>query len=185
MDSPKPKHIIITGAPGTGKSTLLKGLEKKGYIVYPEVARQVIIESQDQGSDVVPWKDLEAFTEKVLSKRIIDFEKADPKKTCFFDRGLPDSLAYIYWANKKALPHWIDWCEQFKGYSEVIICPPWKKIYATDSQRIESFEESIEIHEMMKRAYQQFNYSLTTLPLTTVEERITFIEEHFFNGQST
>lgn len=185
MDSPKSKHIIITGAPGTGKSTLLKGLGEKGYEVYPEVAREVIIESQNHGTDVVPWKNLMAFTEEVLSRRVQDFKRADPAKTCFFDRGLPDSIAYIYWAGKEVLPHWSDWCEQIRGFSEVIICPPWNEIYATDSQRIESFEESIEIHEMMVKAYQRFNYSLTSLPLTSVEERITFIEEHFFNGQST
>ena len=182
MDLPSPKHIIITGAPGTGKTTLVNELSKKGYLIYPEVARLVIMESQSKGSDIVPWQNLEAFTDEVLTRRIVDFKEADPNKICFFNRGLPDSIAYIYWAKKTVSPHWIKLCEEFRGYPEVIICPPWKEIYATDNQRIESFEESVEIHEHMKKAYLQFNYSLTTLPLVSVEERITFIEEHFFNG---
>ena len=57
----KKTRIVLTGAPATGKTTLSLGLEAQGHHVFHEQARQIIQESLEKGSDVLPWKDLNRF----------------------------------------------------------------------------------------------------------------------------
>jgi len=44
-----------------------------------------------------------------------------------------------------------------------------------DNERLESFEEAIEIHDYLKRAYMRYDYDPVLIPTGTVEERISFI----------
>jgi predicted ATPase len=39
-----PNLYVVTGGPGTGKTTVLRELERKGFPCVPEVARQLIQE---------------------------------------------------------------------------------------------------------------------------------------------
>ena len=36
------RRILITGSPGSGKTTIIKGLKKKGYKVFDEFSRSLI-----------------------------------------------------------------------------------------------------------------------------------------------
>ncbi len=47
---------VISGGPGVGKRTLLKELQKKGYTIVPEVARDLIKEQQRTRGEALPWK---------------------------------------------------------------------------------------------------------------------------------
>lgn len=176
----KPQSFVITGAPGTGKSSLLDALSQKGYEVYPEIARHVIAESQLAGIPLTPWQDLPGFTEEVMSRRVFQFPDIPQESITFMDRSLPDSLAYLDWGGEKTKPHWLEWAQKYRHATTVFICPPWKEIYAADSQRLETFEESLEIHKHMVSVYKRLNYSLVEIPLISVSKRATFIEEVLF-----
>ncbi|MGB5430063.1 AAA family ATPase, partial [Eudoraea sp.] len=60
-------------------------------------------------------------------------------------------------------------------YDKVVILPPWEKIYISDNERLESFEDAIEIHDHLKRTYMRYDYEPVLIPTGTVEERISFI----------
>ncbi|MGB5418614.1 AAA family ATPase, partial [Algibacter sp.] len=45
------KKIVITGGPGTGKSTLVNELINRGHICLEEISRQVILDAKKQGID--------------------------------------------------------------------------------------------------------------------------------------
>lgn len=47
---------VITGGPGTGKTSLIEALERDGLKTIKEVARDIIKEQQQQGGEALPWK---------------------------------------------------------------------------------------------------------------------------------
>jgi len=50
-----PSSYVITGGPGTGKTTVLRELQRRGFAVAEEVARRIIREQIDSGGAAVPW----------------------------------------------------------------------------------------------------------------------------------
>ena len=55
------QNYIITGAPGTGKTTIINALKKEGYSCAEEISRELIAEQIDIGGNILPWKDQIAF----------------------------------------------------------------------------------------------------------------------------
>ena len=95
-------------------------------------------------------------------------------KNCFFDRGIPDILAYldykkILFNNKFKVS-----AEKYK-YDKVFITEPWKKIYRKDQQRYESYEELLEIDKKIKETYKNLRYKYFIIPNTNVVERVNYI----------
>ena len=43
------KRIVITGGPGTGKTTIINSLIESGYSCMEEVSRQITLEAQKNG----------------------------------------------------------------------------------------------------------------------------------------
>lgn len=48
------QRLILTGAPGSGKTSVLMALQSRGYDVVPEAATAVIAREQARGDDE-PW----------------------------------------------------------------------------------------------------------------------------------
>ncbi len=88
------KRIAISGAPGTGKTSLIEGLTMLGHKCNPEVSRGIIAEQLKIDGDITPWRDLTSFSQQVITQRIKQFKDAE-KSVEFFDRSIIDSLAYL------------------------------------------------------------------------------------------
>ena len=63
------KKIVITGAPGTGKTSIIAQLKKLGHSCSEEISREIIAEQIASGGKMLPWLDLEAFSQMVFSLR--------------------------------------------------------------------------------------------------------------------
>lgn len=83
--------FIITGGPGSGKTTVFDELQRRGYHCVPEVARQIIQEQVQSGGDALPWGNQQRYTELMLQRSIDTFL---PDGMAFADRGIPDTFAY-------------------------------------------------------------------------------------------
>ncbi|HET8854969.1 MAG TPA: ATP-binding protein [Salinimicrobium sp.] len=172
----KSKKIVITGAPGTGKTSLIHALEKKGYFCLNEISRQITREAQQNGISQLFLKDPLLFSELLLEGRIKQFMMAENSGSgvVFLDRGIPDVTAYMDFIRKEYPPAFKKAASEHQ-YEEVFLLPPWKEIYKPDNERYESFDQASAIHDFLSKTYSGLGYQPVELPFGTIEERISFI----------
>lgn len=165
------KKYVLTGGPFSGKTTVLDILKAKGYPVVPETARMVIEEEQAKGGDVLPWKNLAHFQEKVVMKQIeLEFELSG--EYAFLDRGLLDSYAYSKLGNIRAPLH--VYKDAHLRYAQVFIFELLSG-YTTDIVRKETIEYRQMTHLALYDAYKEFGYAPIVVPVLSLEDRVEFI----------
>ncbi|WP_051663899.1 AAA family ATPase [Dyadobacter crusticola] len=169
------RSIVITGGPGSGKSTLLNALQEQGFRVMQEVSRGLIREQVALESTCLPWLDLNAFAALCLEKMVADFKSADANAATFFDRGIPDIVAYLKVGGLEIGPALSAAVRECRYASTVLIAPPWEAIYVNDEERWQTFEDSAALYEAVFQVYQEAGYELIILPFGTVEERVEFV----------
>src|SRR3546814_11173921 len=62
----RPDFHVITGGPGSGKSTLIDALAVEGFDHMPEAGRAIIRDQVAIGGAALPWADRAAFAELLL-----------------------------------------------------------------------------------------------------------------------
>lgn len=82
------RHFIVTGAPGAGKTTLIRYLERQGQAVVAEAATDVIAQQQACGV-AEPWHEAAFITgiARLQLRRQVDAQQ-QPAACCFHDRSL-------------------------------------------------------------------------------------------------
>ena len=179
----KVKRAVITGAPGTGKTSVANLLETSGFYCFHEIVRAMTMEAKknkDSGSVVSNplafVRNPEEFNDQLLSGRLAHFLKASElnKEVVFFDRGLPDVLAYMDYFGQPFSQKYIQVCKSHR-YDSVFLFPPWQEIYVQDNERMESFKEAKEIHEALEKTYVSIGYDIIEVPFGTINERLSFV----------
>ncbi|MCF7561871.1 ATP-binding protein [Sabulilitoribacter multivorans] len=170
------KKIVITGGPSTGKSSIINELVNRGYTCLEEISRQVTIEAKKEGIEQLFLTNPLLFSELLLKGRQKQYIDAEiyGDKTVFFDRGIPDVLAYMDFIGDTYPDYFIEACQQ-STYDAVFILKPWKAIYTSDSERYESFYEALKIHDNLVNTYKNYNYILIDVPFDTIKNRTNFI----------
>ncbi|MFD0990971.1 AAA family ATPase [Mariniflexile jejuense] len=170
------KKVVITGGPGTGKSTLINQLIKNGYTCLEEISRQIILDAQKKGTEQLFLTEPLLFSKLLLKGRIQQFEQANylQSEITFFDRGVHDVLAYMNYIGNTYPKHFVEACEN-AVYDTVFILKPWEEIYISDNERYENFNQAQAIHDHLLNTYKAFNYNLIDVPFGTVEYRTNFI----------
>lgn len=172
----KTRKIVITGGPGTGKSSIINELIHRGYTCLEEISRQVTLNAKKEGIDQLFLTNPLLFSELLLRGRQQQYEEANTLNAdmVFFDRGVPDVLAYMDYIGDRYPQSFID-ASKSSTYDFVFILKPWQDIYVSDNERYESFEQALKIHEYLLNTYQSYNYQLIDVPFDTVENRVDHI----------
>jgi len=170
------QKIVLTGGPGTGKTTILDALQKQGFICKPEVSRQVTKMARKNGIEQLFLKDPLLFSKLLLEGRVQQYKDALTLNGdfVFFDRGIPDVHAYMNYLGLK-YPEVYERKSKKYTYDAIFLMPPWQKIYITDNERYESFEQSLAIHNHLKNTYESIGYKIIEVPFGDVKKRVSFI----------
>jgi predicted ATPase len=172
----KAKKIVITGGPGTGKSSIIYELKKRGFYCFDEISRDVTLKAREDGIEQLFLTEPMRFSELLLKGRIQQFKEAETidEEFVFMDRGIPDVLAYMDFINDDYPKQFKDSCNNFV-YSHAFILAPWQDIFSSDSERYENFDQAIEIHKHLLSTYKTYDYSLLDVPFGSIESRTDFI----------
>lgn len=177
------KKIVITGGPGTGKTSIINELKNKNHYCFDEVIRALTLEAKNEidtnsqiSNPIAFVNDPLDFNTKLLNGRLNQFKQAADinKPLIFFDRGIPDVLAYMDFFNQEYGHEFLKTCDTNR-YSHIFLLPPWEAIYKSDNERFETFEEAVKIHEALKQVYSNLAYNIIEVPFGTIEKRIDFI----------
>lgn len=171
--------VVLIGGPGSGKTTLIDRLTEKGYLCYPEISREVIMEARTQGIEQLFLEQPLLFSELLLEGRKKQFHAAvaETADVVFIDRGIPDVLAYMHYIGD-AYPAFFDTACREHVYTKIFFLPPWEEIYTADEARYENYEQAKLISGHLQETYKNYGYNLIEVPKDTPDNRILFILGH-------
>ena len=174
--NPTDRFFIITGGPGSGKSTLIEALIAAGLHAMPESGRAIIQEQVAAGGTALPWADRLAFAERMFDREIDSWRAAhELEGPVMFDRGIPDVVGYLNLIGLD-VPAYIEHAARtFRYASRVFLAPHWPAIYAQDRERKQSIEEAEATCRAVTDVYVRLGYEIISLPLVPVIDRVAFV----------
>ena len=88
------RRFVVTGAPGSGKTSILWELVRLGFLGVNEPAREILAEQRANGGNGVYDKHPQLFCDLMLERAIVDYQRlGGAGEPAFFDRGIPDMVA--------------------------------------------------------------------------------------------
>ena len=168
--------MILTGAPGTGKSAILGRLAAEVATV-PEPARRILADERAAGGRGTPDLDPTRFVELLLERSIAAHRTAlAADGVVLFDRGIPDCAAYAVHLGTDPEPS-LRAAADRRYRTEVLLLTPWEAIYATDDERRMSFEATLGFQDAIVDAYRRSGYELVEVPRAPLEERVALVRD--------
>jgi predicted ATPase len=169
------KRYILTGTPGSGKTSILRELKRQGYSVVEEAATDVIAREQRLGN---PEPHLQSdFIESIVHlQKQRQLEAATlPDELQWYDRSPICTLAlsrYLGYAAPPSLVEEIERIEREAIYQRRVFfiehlgfCQP------TEARKI-TFEESLIFEKIHEETYTSLGYDLLKIPPGALSERV-------------
>lgn len=168
-----PPWYVITGAPSTGKTTLVDLLRKRGFHTAIEEARHYIDIQRRRGIDSTQAREnVRVFQESVLSLQIELEASLNPEETVFLDRAIPDELAYYRYLG----------IEPDRRLHDALLHAHYRKVFIldllplhADYARTEDVEAQHAIQQFLIDVYAARPEPLISVPVMAPEERLNFI----------
>ena len=170
---------VVTGAPSSGKTALVRELEKLGYRVIHEVARSYIETQMKQGLTLEEIRaDKKSFENRILNAKITIEANLPKDQVIIFDRAIPDSIAYFEVAG-------LDAKEAIKKsprnrYKKVFLLDLLP--YEVDHARIEDSRIAIRLDKCLEQSYKMLGYEVTRIGVMPIEERLRLVLKEMEKG---
>ena len=175
------KRFILTGAPGSGKTSILRVLAVTGYAVVDEAATDVMAARLAAGS-TEPWTD-PMFIERItVLQRERREDPVSPGATAqVHDRSAVCTLALAHHLGRPVPPVLDAEIARITeaGYFDrrVFFVRPLGFMQATEVRRI-SYEESLVFEHLHETEYRRLGFEIVDIPVGPVAERAAAIDAH-------
>lgn len=164
---------VITGAPSSGKSTVIDSLSLRGLKTSPELARILIEEDEAAGIPLdVTRGDEFAFQQRILKAKIDLEASLEPDKQIFLDRAIPDQVAYhrLYgWPEDGLLKAAVE----ASHYRKVFILD--RLPYRMMGARVETEEAAAKLDKLLESAYRELGVTVERIPVMKHFDRVDMI----------
>ncbi len=174
------KRFIVTGAPGSGKTALIRLLEVEGFSVIEEAATDVISLEQALGN-AEPWKRA-SFIDAVanLQRQRQMRASTQPDEVQFHDRSAfctAALAAYLGYPLSDLLMHELQRLKQDAIFqNHVFFIQNLGFITSTEARRI-SFEETLRFEAIHEKTYRDYGFEIVIINPATVIERAAMIKK--------
>ena len=174
------RRFILTGAPGSGKTAIIRQLELDGFNVVEEAATDIIVLWQARGI-AEPWTD-RSFIDAVVSlqrqRQLHGTSQSD--ETQFHDRSVICTAAlaaYLGYAVSDLLSHELERVVSEKIFQRrVFFIRNLGFIRRTQARRI-SFDESLRFERIHEETYRNFGFELVFINPGSLCDRVTAITQ--------
>lgn len=173
------RRFVITGAPGAGKTAIVRQLELEGFSVVEEAATDVIAAAQLQGT-VQPWTH-PSFIDAVAALQRDRQIRAShqPDDIQFHDRCVVCTAALALYLGHDFSPFLASELERVKKeavyQNRVFFIRNLGFVTPTGARRI-SFEETVRFEKIHEKIYRDFGFELISIEPGSLLERIGLIK---------
>ncbi len=182
------RRFIVTGAPGAGKTAIIRQLELEGFSVVEEAATDVIAAEQARGI-AEPWTqpsfiDLVANLQKQRQIRA----SCQPDQVQFHDRSAVCTAAlavYLGYPFSDPLVRELERIKTEAIYQQrVFLIRNLGFIRPTEARRI-SFEEALRFERIHEETYRSIGFELVPVGPGEVHDRVSLIKAEVSSSDVT
>jgi predicted ATPase len=173
------RRFILTGAPGAGKTAVIRQLEIDGFGVVEEAATDVIALAQARGID-------EAWRDPSFIDSIVDLQRqrqiravCQPDEVQFHDRSAICTAALAVWLGhpvSDTLSRELDRIKTGEIYQKrVFFIRNLGYITPTEARRI-SLEDALRFEQLHEETYRSLGYEIVQVEPADVRSRVAAIK---------
>lgn len=176
MPDGKPNLFVLTGGPGSGKTSVIEALRAAGHGCIDEAGRAIIRRQIASGGDTLPWSDRVLYAEAMLRRDLENYHQHSTNSgPVFFDRGIPDIVGYLRLEGLPVPEAMMRTAKDLRYANTVFLFPPWPEIFTQDEERKQTPAVAEKTHQAMAAIYGELGYHMIDVPKAPVEDRKAFI----------
>jgi predicted ATPase len=173
------RRFIITGAPGAGKTAIIRQLELDGFSVVEEAATDVIAASQ-AGATAEPWRE-PAFIDTIANLQRDRQIRAScqPDEIQFHDRSVVCTAAlavYLGYPFSPILTAELDRISRDTIYQRRVFFIRNLGFIAPTAARRITFEETLRFEKIHEEVYRDFRFELFPVEPGSLVDRVNIIK---------
>jgi predicted ATPase len=169
------KWLALTGAPSSGKTTIVETIRRSGISVIPDVTRIYIEDQCRLGRTVEEIRADPTFRPVTFELMRESQEAIDPDSLAIIDGALPDCIAYRRVFDYPVTHEVWAACHRFRYRAVVLLEPlPFSKdrIRTSEDERFQH-----DIHKALDQAYRECGYVPFSVPPISRPERVAIVAE--------